>query len=136
MSAKDVVRRFLDAKDRESREAVLDDSLTWTVVGKGPMYRTYHGKSGFLDELMGQIEPRLVAESHRVTVRAMYEDVAAQTVMAEIVEVAAVVGGGTYENDVAAIFRVNNGKIVEAREYMDLRPVDRLLGTAPFNISK
>ena len=128
MSAQDVVRRFLDAKDRASIEALLDDCLTWTVVGKGPMYRTYHGKAGFLDELMGQIGTRFVPGSQRVTIRAMYEDLAAQTVIAEIVEVADVVGGGTYENDVAAIFRVSSGKIVAAREYMDLRPVERLMG--------
>ncbi|HKX23186.1 MAG TPA: nuclear transport factor 2 family protein [Rhizorhapis sp.] len=131
MSAKDVIRLYLDAKDRESREALLDDSLSWTVIGKGPMYRTYHGKAGFLDELMGQIGARLVPGSHQVTVRAIYEDAAAQTVIAELAETAIAAGGGTYANEVAAIFRVSNGKIVEAREYMDLRPVDRLMSDPP-----
>jgi ketosteroid isomerase-like protein len=127
MSAKDIVRRFLDAMDREGSEVFLHDSLTWTLVGKGPMYRTYHGKSGFLDELMGQIGARFVAGSHRVAIRTVYEDMVAETVIAELAETADVVGGGTYENEVVAIFRVREGKIVEAREYMDLRPVDRLM---------
>lgn len=128
MSLKSVARRFLEAQTAGDREALLDEALIWTVVGNGPLAGAYHGKSGFLDELMGQVAPRFVPGSNRVEVHAIHEDPTADLAIAEVTETGTLVEGGIYRNDVAIFFRIVDGKIQEVREYMDLRPVGRLVG--------
>ena len=128
MSLNDVARGFLEARTAGDREALLDEALSWTVVGNGPLAGTYHGKSGFLDELMGQVAPRFVPGSNRVKVHAIYEDPKAGVAIAEITETGKLVEGGAYHNDVAIFFHISDGRIREVREYMDLRPVSRLIG--------
>ncbi|WP_454617293.1 nuclear transport factor 2 family protein [Bradyrhizobium cenepequi] len=116
------------ARDRALFTASLAEDATWTVTGQYSWSRTFHGKQSILNDLHGHVRSllaerartsahRFIADGDHVVVEAKGDNVTKQ--------------GIRYDNDYCLVFRLEDGKIKEIREYCDSVLTEKALGQFP-----
>jgi ketosteroid isomerase-like protein len=113
--------------DRTAYVDALADDVTMTVTGQYSWSQTFHGKEAVLRDLYGYVASllkyrrtvpfRLIADDEWVAVEAR-GDMETHT-------------GERYDNHYCLIYRIENGKIREIREYNDSALCERVLGPYP-----
>ena len=134
MSAADnkklVQQVYTDSANRSGTTFVdnLADDATWIVTGQYSWSHEFRGREAILDGLMGHfrslftVRPRTVAfnfiaDGDFVAVEARGDNVTRD--------------GLRYDNQYCMVFRIENGKIKQIKEYCDSTLVERVLGPFP-----
>jgi ketosteroid isomerase-like protein len=125
-----VERIYADAANRRGTTFVdnIADDVCWMVTGQYSWSRAFRGKDAVLNGLMGHfrslfaerprtVAHRLIAEGDIVVVEAKGDNVTRT--------------GVRYDNDYCMVWRLENGKVKEIREYCDSALVERVLGPFP-----
>jgi ketosteroid isomerase-like protein len=116
---KRIIQEAFDGLSRADARAFLDamaDDFTWIIEGQSKWSRRYEGKAAVQNELIPplfanfatdyrNLPEEIIAEGDRVVVLARGE---VQTVRGE-----------DYNNSYCFVIRMQGGKMVELREYMD-----------------
>jgi ketosteroid isomerase-like protein len=106
----------------------IADDVRWVVTGQYSWSATYSGKDAILNGLLGHVRSllkerarttafNLVAEGDYVIVEAKGDNVAKT--------------GQRYDNDYCMVWRIENGRIKEIKDYCDSALVERVLGPFP-----
>ncbi|MEC3951927.1 nuclear transport factor 2 family protein [Nocardia sp. CDC153] len=111
------------------RREFFTEDATWTLAGDLPTSGTWVGPDGIFEGFL----PAMLARFD--TTRPMSQEVRAviadgDRAVAEWTTRATTAAGEQYVNDVVIAFRVEDGRIVEAREYFDTDYAHRLLFAA------
>ncbi|MBC7577566.1 nuclear transport factor 2 family protein [Tardiphaga sp.] len=125
-----IERVYTDSADRCGTTFAdnLADDVCWTVTGQHSWSRTFEGRDAVLNGLMGyfrslfDVRPRTVAfnfiaEGDTVVVEAKGDNVTK--------------AGVRYDNDYCIVWRIENGKIKQVREYCDSALTEKALGPFP-----
>ena len=115
------------AGDRTLYTDSLADDVSMTVTGQYSWSQTFHGKESVLRDLYGYVASllkyrrtiplRIIADEEWVAVEARGDMVTH--------------AGERYDNHYCLIYRIENGKIHEIREYQDSTLCERVLGPFP-----
>ena len=106
----------------------LANDVTMRVTGKNSWSQTLKGKASLLRDLHGHLRTLLVEPRRTVPFRFIADgDYVVVEAKGDMVTKA----GVRYDNDYCLIYRFENGKIVEIREYMDSALCERVLGKFP-----
>jgi ketosteroid isomerase-like protein len=116
------------ARDRSLFTASLADDAKWVVTGQYSWSRTFAGKETILRDLHGHVRS-LLAERARTIAHRFIADGDHVVVEAKGHNLAST--GDRYDNDYCLVFRLENGKIKEVREYCDSALTERVLGPFP-----
>lgn len=121
---------YADAANRSGTTFIdhLACDVRWVVTGQYSWSRTFDGRDAIVSGLMGHLRsllaerPRTVAhnfiaEGDYVVVEAKGDNVTRT--------------GARYDNDYCMVWRVENGRIREIREYCDSALVEKALGPFP-----
>jgi len=125
-----VEKIYADAASRSGTTFVdsIADDVCWIVTGQYSWSRTFTGRDAVLNGLMGHFRslfaerPRTVAhnfiaEGDSVVVEAKGDNVTKT--------------GVRYDNDYCMVWRIENGKVRQIKEYCDSALVERVLGPFP-----
>ena len=116
------------ARDRALFTASLADDVTWTVMGQYSWSRTFHGKDAILNDLLGHVRSQLVDRGRTVAHRFIAEG---DYVVVEAKGDNLTRSGMRYDNDYCLVYRVEDGKIKEIREYCASALTEKALGRFP-----
>jgi ketosteroid isomerase-like protein len=116
------------ARDRALFAASLADDAQWVVTGQYSWSGTFTGRQSILNDLHGHVRS-LLAEPARTVAHRFIADGDAVVVEARGDNVTR--AGVRYDNDYCLVFRLQNGKIKEIREYCDSVLTERALGRFP-----
>jgi ketosteroid isomerase-like protein len=116
------------ARDRALFTASLADDVTWTVMGQYSWSRTFHGKDAILNDLLGHVRSQLVDRGRTVAHRLIAEG---DHVVVEAKGDNLTRSGMRYDNDYCLVYRLEDGKIKEIREYCDSVLTEKALGRFP-----
>ena len=103
-------------RDRAQLVASLADDATWVVTGQYSWSRTFTGKQAILNDLHGHVRSLLVERARTVAHRFIADG---DCVVVEARGDNVTRTGLRYDNDYCLVFRLENGKIKEVREYCD-----------------
>jgi ketosteroid isomerase-like protein len=125
-----VQRIYADSANRSGTTFVdsIAEDVNWVVTGQYSWSNTFKGREGVMNGLMGHFRslfaerPRTVAynfiaEGDFVVVEAKGDNVTKT--------------GVRYDNDYCMVFRLENGRIRQIKEYCDSALVERVLGPFP-----
>lgn len=115
------------AGDRTLFVDALADDVTMTVTGQYSWSQTFHGKESVLRDLYGYVAS-LVKQRRAFPFRLIAED---EWVVVEARGDMETNAGERYDNHYCLIYRIENGKIREIREYQDSTLCERVLGPFP-----
>jgi ketosteroid isomerase-like protein len=115
-------------RDRALFVASLADDATWTVTGQYSWSRSFTGKESILHDLHGHVRSLLVERARTVAHRFMADG---DHVVVEARGDNLTRTGVRYDNDYCLVFRLENGKIKEVREYCDSVLTEKALGPFP-----
>ena len=124
---KRIIAQAFDGLERADPTAFVDsmaDDIVWIIEGQSKLSRRYEGKDAIENELVPalfanfatpyrNIAEEIIAEGDRVVVLARGE--------------VKTVRGEDYNNSYCFVIRMQGGKIVELREYMDTALAERVL---------
>jgi hypothetical protein len=116
------------ARDRSLFTASLADDAKWTVTGQYSWSRTFTGKQSILGDLHGHVRS-LLAERARTIAHRLIAD--GDYVVVEARGDNVTRAGSRYDNDYCLVFRLENGRIKEVREYCDSVLTEKALGRFP-----
>ena len=121
---------FARVANRDGRLFVenLADNATWCVTGQNSWSRTFKGKDSVLNDLMGHFQSLLVERSRTIAHRFIADG---DYVVVEAKGDNLTKTGKRYDNEYCMVYRLENGKIVEIREYCDSALVEAALGPFP-----
>jgi ketosteroid isomerase-like protein len=121
---------FARVADRDSSLFVesLAENVTWRVTGRNSWSRTFEGKSSVLGDLMGHFRSLLVERPRTVAQRFIADG---DYVVVEARGDNLTKTGMRYDNEYCLVYRLEDGKIVQIREYCDSALVDAALGPFP-----
>ena len=121
---------YTDAANRNGTTFVdsLADDVCWTVTGQYSWSRAFKGRDAVMNGLMGHFRS-LFAERPRTVARNFIAE--GDTVVVESKGDNVTKSGVRYDNDYCMVWRVENGKVSEIREYCDSALVERVLGEFP-----
>jgi hypothetical protein len=112
--------------DRSLLEQHLADDFRIVVMGRSSWSQTFAGKA--LQEYRAYLRSRFSAPGRSVAERFIADgDVVAVETLGNNYSAS----GERYDNQYCLIFRFDDGKIVEMREYMDTAFCERVLGLYP-----
>jgi ketosteroid isomerase-like protein len=115
------------AGDRALFADSLADDVTMTVTGQYSWSQTFHGKESVLRDLYGYVAS-LLKQRRTVPFRIIADD---EWVAVEARGDMVTHAGERYDNHYCLIYRIENGKIHEIREYNDSILCERVLGKFP-----
>jgi uncharacterized protein len=115
-------------RDRALFIASLADDAKWVVTGQYSWSRTFTGKQSILNDLHGHVRS-LLAERTRTIAHRFIAD--GDYVVVEAKGDNVTKEGARYDNDYCLVYRLDNGKITEIREYCDSVLTERALGRFP-----
>ena len=115
------------AGDRALFVDSLADDVTMTVTGQYSWSQTFHGKESVLRDLYGYVAS-LLKQRRTVPFRFIADD---EWVAVEARGDMVTHAGERYDNHYCLIYRIENGKIHEIREYQDSTLCERVLGKFP-----
>jgi len=121
---------YADAANRGGTTFVdhLADDVCWTVTGQYSWSRTFRGRDAILNGLMGHVRSQLAERPRTVAHNFIAEG---DTVVVEAKGDNVAKTGVRYDNDYCMVWRIENGKVREIREYCDSALVERVLGPFP-----
>jgi uncharacterized protein len=113
--------------------AHLADNVVMRVTGQYSWSQTFTGKESLLRDLYGHVRSvtqglrktiplRIIADQDHVIVEARGEMISQH--------------GERYDNEYCLVFRLENSKIVEMREYQDSTLCERVLGQFPASMPR
>jgi uncharacterized protein len=105
----------------------LADNVTMTVTGQYSWSQTFHGKESVLRDLYGYVAS-LLRQRRTIPFRIIADD---EWVAVEARGDMVTNAGERYDNHYCLIYRIENGKIHEIREYQDSTLCERVLGKLP-----
>jgi ketosteroid isomerase-like protein len=122
---------YTDSANRSGTTFVdnLAEDVTWIVTGQYSWSHEFRGRDAINNDLMGHLRSRLaagrprtvafnfIAEGDYVVVEARGDNVTRS--------------GERYDNQYCMVWRIENGKIKEIKEYCDSALVERVLGKFP-----
>jgi hypothetical protein len=115
-------------RDRSLFIASLADDAKWVVTGQYSWSRTFAGKESILNDLHGHVRSLLVERSRTIAHRFIADG---DHVVVEAKGDNLTKTGVRYDNDYCLMFRLENGKIKEVREYCDSVLTEKALGRFP-----
>jgi len=115
-------------RDRSLFTASLAEDAKWVVTGQYSWSRTFTGKQSILNDLHGHVRSLLVERSRTIAHRFIADD---DCVVVEAKGSNLTKAGARYDNDYCLVFRLENGKIKEVREYCDSILTEKALGPFP-----
>ena len=115
-------------RDRALFVASLADDAKWVVTGQYSWSRTFTGKEAIMAELHGHVRSLLVERARKIAHRFIADG---EHVVVEARGDNVTKAGVRYDNDYCLVFRLENGKIKEVREYCDSVLTERALGRFP-----
>jgi uncharacterized protein len=115
-------------RDRALFIASLADDVTWTVMGQYSWSRTFHGKDAILNDLLGHVRSLLADRGRTVARRFSAER---DHVVVEAKGDNLTRSGMRYDNDYGLVYRLEDGKIKQIREYCDSVLTEQALGKFP-----
>ena len=124
------VRELLGAMAEGRLDDALDflsDEIHWEVAGDLAFCGPHVGKRALRDNLFAVIDAHYVPGTAKIEILDMFEDVARSLVITQIAESADVVGGGRVDAKLASFFFIVDGKVAKVQEFVDLRPLARML---------
>jgi ketosteroid isomerase-like protein len=104
----------------------MADEFSWTITGTTKWSRKYDGKRAVLEELFGALRGQLALPITTIAQRFIADD---DYVAVEARGNNTTKDGVPYNNRYCFIFRLANGKLCEATEYLDTELVTTALGT-------
>lgn len=116
-----VMAALAEGNDQPFLEAMNDD-IKWTWMGSGDLSRTFAGKASVLNELWKSVKAD-IAPPFRVRATRILAD--GEYVVVEGLGNNSTPTGREYNNRYCWVMRINAGKIVELKEYMDTDLVRR-----------
>ena len=115
-------------RDRSLFIASLADDAKWVVTGQYSWSRTFTGKESILNDLHGHVRSLLVERSRTIAHRFIADG---DHVVVEAKGDNLTKSRMRYDNDYCLVFRLENGKIKEVREYCDSVLTEKALGRFP-----
>ena len=115
-------------RDRALFVATLADDAKWVVTGQYSWSRTFTGKQSILNDLHGHVRSLLADRARTIAHRFIAEG---DYVIVEAKGDNVTKSGLRYDNDYCMVFRLENGKVKEIREYCDSALVENALGEFP-----
>jgi uncharacterized protein len=115
-------------RDRSLFVASLADDAKWIVTGQYSWSRTFTGKQSILNDLHGHVRSLLVERARTIAHRFIADE---DHVVVEAKGNNVTREGVRYDNDYCLVFRLENGKIKEIREYCDSVLTEKALGPFP-----
>ena len=115
-------------RDRALFVASLADDAKWVVTGRYSWSRTFTGKQSILDDLHGHVRSLLVERARTIAHRFIADG---DHVVVEARGDNLTRTGVRYDNDYCLVFRLEDGKIKEIREYCDSVLTEKALGEFP-----
>jgi ketosteroid isomerase-like protein len=115
-------------RDRALFVASLADDAQWVVTGRYSWSRTFTGKQSILNDLHGHVRSLLVERARTVAHRFIADG---DYVVVEAKGNNLTKSGVRYDNDYCLVFRLEEGKIREVREYCDSVLTEKALGRFP-----
>ena len=116
------------ARDRALFVASLADDVRWVVTGQYSWSRTFTGKASILRDLHGHVRSLLVDPARTIAERFIADG---DIVVVEARGNNLTKTGVRYDNEYCLVFRLENGKIREIREYCDSVLTEKALGRFP-----
>ena len=116
------------ARDRSLFVASLADDVTWVVTGQYSWSRTFTGKASILRDLHGHVRSLLVDPARTIAERFIADG---DIVVVEARGNNLTKTGVRYDNEYCLVFRLENGRIMEIREYCDSVLTEKALGRFP-----
>lgn len=107
---------------------LLAPDITWTIKGSGPSAGVYRSRREFLDRAVMPFGSRL-SRPVRPTVRDIWSN--GDKVVVHWDGEGMARDGVAYRNSYVWIFRMRNGRVVEATAFLDLVPYDDVLRRIP-----
>jgi ketosteroid isomerase-like protein len=114
-----------------NRSMLLDslaDDVTMRVTGQNSWSRTFNGKASLLRDLYGYLGA-LLADGRRTLAHRFIAD--GDHVVVEALGDMVTKAGVRYDNEYCLVYRLENGRIVEIREYLDSALCEAVLGKFP-----
>jgi len=115
-------------RDRALFAASLADDAKWIVTGQYSWSRTFMGKDAIMNDLHGYVRARLRDRTRTVAERFIADG---DIVVVEAKGDNVTPEGVRYDNDYCLVFRLEDGKIKEIREYCDSVLTEKALGPFP-----
>jgi ketosteroid isomerase-like protein len=115
-------------RERSLFTASLAEDAKWVVTGQYSWSRTFTGKQSILNDLHGHVRSLLAERSRTIAHRFIADD---DCVVVEAKGNNLTKAGARYDNDYCLVFRLENGKIKEVREYCDSILTEKALGPFP-----
>ena len=121
---------YADAASRSGTTFVdhLADDACWVVTGQYSWSHTFVGKDAILNGLHGHVRSLLEQRARTVACNFVAEG---DTVVVEAKGDNVTRTGVRYDNDYCMVWRVEDGRIREIREYCDSALVEKALGPFP-----
>ena len=119
-------------RDRVLFVASLADDAQWVVTGQYSWSRTFTGRQSILNDLHGHVRSLLVERARTVAHRFIADG---DYVVVEAKGNNLTKTGVRYDNDYCLVFRLEDGKIREIREYCDSVLTEKALGRLPASTS-
>lgn len=103
---------------------LLSDDVVWTIAGSGPVAGTYRGTKDFIDRasapLVTRLKTPIVPEVRNIWA-------AGDVVIVRFDGAATTTSGAPYRNQFVWIFRMRDGKVVEAEAFLDLQAYQQVV---------
>ena len=115
-------------RDRSLFVASLADDAKWVVTGQYSWSRTFTGKQSILNDLHAHVRSLLVDRTRTIAHRFIADG---DHVVVEAQGNNLTRTGVRYDNEYCLVFRLENGKISEVREYCDSVLTEKALGRFP-----
>ena len=115
-------------RDRSLFVARLADDAKWVVTGQYSWSRTFTGKESILGDLHGHVRSLLADRARTIADRFIADG---DHVVVEARGDNMTKAGVRYDNDYCLVFRLEDGKIKEVREYCDSVLTEKALGPFP-----
>lgn len=122
---------YTDSANRSGTTFIdnLADDVTWIVTGQYSWAHTFKGKDAILNGLLGHVRSLMLTDRVRTVA---YNFVAeGDFVVVETKGDNVTKSGERYDNDYCMVWRIENGKITQVKEYCDTALVERVLGPFP-----
>lgn len=121
---------YADSASRSGTTFVdhLADDVRWVVTGQYSWSHTFEGRDAVLNGLQGYFRSLIEGRPRTVAFNFIAEG---DTVVVETKGDNVTKTGARYDNEYCMVWRVENGRIKEIKEYCDSALVERVLGSFP-----
>lgn len=130
---KQLLQDLFAAGDRQRFVDQIADGVTMQITGHYSWSRTFKGKDALVRDLYNYLAT-ILAEGRRTIPLRFYAD--GDCVVVEGRGEMRTKAGVPYNNDYCLIYRLQNGRIIEIREYCDSALTEAVLGPFPASMKR